>query len=64
MILPISRFSLCNPQPLPSRSRRTSTTRRILWKISALFAVDSLAGGFLTAALLSACPDAVDHSRR
>jgi hypothetical protein len=32
--------------------------------ISALFAVDSLAGGFLTAALLNACPDAVDHSRR
>ncbi len=27
-------------------------TRRVLWKISSLFAVDSLAGGFLTAALL------------
>jgi len=28
-------------------------TRRILWKISSLFAVDSLAGGFLTTALLA-----------
>ena len=28
-------------------------TRRILWKISSLFALDSLAGGFLTTALLS-----------
>jgi MFS family permease len=28
-------------------------SRRILWKISSLFALDSLAGGFLTAALLS-----------
>jgi MFS family permease len=41
-----------------SRSPRASLrlapeTRRILWKISSLFAVDSLAGGFLTAALLS-----------
>src|SRR5262245_35465154 len=26
--------------------------------------VDSLVGGFLTAAWFSACPDAVDHSRR
>jgi hypothetical protein len=34
MTLPVPRFSLCNPQPLSSRSRRTSTlesrgTRRI-----------------------------------
>jgi len=28
-------------------------TRRILWRISSLFAVDSLAGGFLTSALLA-----------
>ena len=35
-------------------ARRVSPqTRRILWKISSLFAVDSLAGGFLTTALLS-----------
>lgn len=29
------------------------STKRILWKISSLFALDSLAGGFLTTALLS-----------
>jgi MFS family permease len=28
-------------------------TRRILWKVSSLFALDSLAGGFLTSALLA-----------
>ena len=28
-------------------------TRRILWRISSLFAVDSLAGGFLTSALIA-----------
>jgi MFS family permease len=33
--------------------RMTKETRRILWKISSLFAVDSLAGGFLTTALLA-----------
>ena len=31
----------------------TPATRRILWKISSLFALDGLGGGFLTAALLS-----------
>jgi len=36
-----------------AKLRLAPETRRILWKISALFAVDSLAGGFLTAALLS-----------
>ncbi|HZB28465.1 MAG TPA: MFS transporter, partial [Gemmatimonadales bacterium] len=37
-----------------SRLTRISPgTRRILWRISSLFAVDSLAGGFLTTALLS-----------
>ncbi len=35
------------------RLRVSPDSRRILWKISALFAVDSLGGGFLTAALLS-----------
>jgi MFS family permease len=34
-------------------TRVSSQSRRILWKISSLFAVDSLAGGFLTTALLS-----------
>ena len=33
--------------------RMTPHTRRVLWKISPLFALDSLGGGFLTAALLS-----------
>ena len=31
----------------------TAASRRILWRISALFALDSLGGGFLTTALLS-----------
>jgi len=35
------------------RARLTPSSRRILWRISALFALDSLAGGFLTTALLS-----------
>jgi MFS family permease len=34
-------------------NRVSPVTRTILWKISALFALDSLAGGFLTTALLS-----------
>ena len=34
-------------------SRVSPESRRILWKLCALFAVDSLAGGFLTTALLS-----------
>ncbi|HEX2492903.1 MAG TPA: MFS transporter, partial [Steroidobacter sp.] len=33
--------------------RVAPSSRRILWKISLLFAIDSIAGGFLTAALLS-----------
>jgi MFS family permease len=40
----------------PSREQRVPLTRKsraILFKISALFAVDSLAGGFLTTAMLS-----------
>jgi hypothetical protein len=37
-----------------SRPARVSPeSRRILWKLSSLFAIDSLAGGFLTTALLS-----------
>jgi MFS family permease len=33
--------------------RISPQTRRVLWKISSLFAIDSLGGGFLTTALLS-----------
>jgi predicted MFS family arabinose efflux permease len=39
--------------PKRERVRLTPSSRRILWRISALFALDSLAGGFLTTALLS-----------
>jgi MFS family permease len=39
--------------PAPTRHSVSPETRRILWKISSLFAVDSIAGGFLTTALLS-----------
>jgi MFS family permease len=38
---------------VPRLARVSPGTRRILGKLSALFAVDSLAGGFLTTALLS-----------
>ena len=34
-------------------ARLTPASRRVIWRISALFAVDSLAGGFLTTALLA-----------
>jgi MFS family permease len=37
----------------PAGERLTPATRRILLKISSLFALDSLAGGFLTTALLA-----------
>jgi MFS family permease len=43
----IERSSAAPPRRI---SRRT---RRLLWRISSLFALDSLAGGFLTAALLA-----------
>ena len=35
------------------KSALSPETKRVLWRISSLFALDSLAGGFLTAALLS-----------
>ena len=35
------------------RTRLSPQSRRILWRISSLFAIDSIAGGFLTAALIS-----------
>jgi len=47
-----------SPLVEPSRDhaqahRVSPATRRVLWRISSLFALDSLAGGFLTTALLS-----------
>ncbi|MBI4520717.1 MAG: MFS transporter [Gemmatimonadetes bacterium] len=41
------------PGATPLGARLAPQSRRILWKISSLFAVDSLAGGFLTTALLA-----------
>ncbi len=41
------RSTVASPPPSPGRSRSA------LWKLSALFGIDSLAGGFLTTALLS-----------
>ncbi|HEU4402141.1 MAG TPA: MFS transporter [Candidatus Polarisedimenticolia bacterium] len=37
----------------PAPVRVSPATRRVLWRIASLFALDSLAGGFLTTALLS-----------
>ncbi|MBI1949881.1 MAG: MFS transporter [Acidobacteria bacterium] len=37
----------------PEKTRVSPATRRVLWRISSLFAFDSLAGGFLTTALLT-----------
>jgi MFS family permease len=39
--------------PATTRLHISPESRRILWKISSLFAIDSLAGGFLTTALLA-----------
>ncbi len=41
------------PAPAARGSAVSPGTRRILWRISSLFAVDSIAGGFLTASLLA-----------
>jgi MFS family permease len=51
-----ARFADTAPRPAPravSRQRLTARSRAILVKISALFALDGLGGGFLTAALVS-----------
>jgi MFS family permease len=40
-------------RPAPARRPVQPATRRVLWRVGALFAIDSLAGGFLTTALLS-----------
>jgi MFS family permease len=41
------------PADAGRRSRVSAESRRVIWRISSLFALDSLAGGFLTAALLA-----------
>jgi predicted MFS family arabinose efflux permease len=48
--LPVSIETSAPHKPHP---RISGETRRMLWKISSLFGVDSLAGGFLTTALLA-----------
>ncbi|MGQ0720085.1 MAG: MFS transporter [Candidatus Eiseniibacteriota bacterium] len=56
-LLPIAAYvGLSAAVEAPSLSRRGTVSREsrsILWRISSLFALDSLAGGFLTTALLS-----------
>jgi MFS family permease len=48
------RLSPAIEAPRVGRAKRVSAqSRAILWKISSLFALDSIAGGFLTTALLS-----------
>jgi predicted MFS family arabinose efflux permease len=42
-----------SPEPRTSLPQVSPETRRTLWRISSLFAVDSLAGGFLTTTLLA-----------
>jgi sugar phosphate permease len=41
------------PRPPVGRLRVSPDTRRVLWRISSLFVVDSLGGGFLTTTLLT-----------
>jgi MFS family permease len=41
------------PVDVAPKRRVSPETRRVLWRISSLFALDSLAGGFLTTALLT-----------
>lgn len=53
-VLAYWRLSSSVEAPRVASVRRVSPeTRRILWRISSLFALDSVAGGFLTTALLS-----------
>lgn len=56
-LLPLLAYSRLTPRIDATRVARTVSvspeSRKILWKISSLFALDSLAGGFLTTALLS-----------
>jgi MFS family permease len=57
MLLPAAAYLRLSAAVEPPRSAArvpvSPGTRRILWRISSLFAIDSLAGGFLTAALLA-----------
>jgi MFS family permease len=48
-----ARLSTAAEAPSGPRARVSPESRRILWRISALFSLDSLAGGFLTASLLA-----------
>jgi predicted MFS family arabinose efflux permease len=41
------------PAPKDAQPKISAETRRTLWRISSLFAIDSLAGGFLTTALVA-----------
>jgi MFS family permease len=55
-LLPLGAYLLLSREiSAPQREvvRLSPESRRILWRISSLFAIDSLAGGFLTTALLS-----------
>ena len=56
-LLPVLAYWRLSPgveAPRVTRAQQVSPdTRRILWRISSLFALDSVAGGFLTTALLS-----------
>jgi MFS family permease len=55
-LLPVVAYARLSPSlesPRRARVRIAPESRRILWRISSLFAIDSLAGGFLTTALLS-----------
>jgi MFS family permease len=42
-----------DPGPRPARAPIAPATRRVLWRIGALFGIDSLAGGFLTTAMIA-----------
>lgn len=57
LLLPAALYPfLSRAAEAPSHEERaplTPATRRVLWRISALFGLDSLAGGFLTTALLA-----------
>ena len=52
-LLAYLRLSSAIEQRRTPATRVSRDTRRILWRISGLFAIDSIAGGFLTTALLS-----------
>jgi MFS family permease len=57
VLLPCALYARLSPavEPTPSERRvpASPATRRLLWRICSLFALDSLGGGFLTTALLA-----------